>query len=475
MRLVAVSNRITIPRKSVAPGGLAVGVLAALRARGGLWFGASDETTTHEAPTTDIVSRDGVTYATIDLPHALHAAYYNGFANGTLWPLFHSFLGSFHYSGREYDAYDAVNGLFAKHVAALLEPDDLVWVHDYHLVPLAEKLRGLGVAQRLGFFLHIPFPPFDVLRALPTCAELIRALLAYDSVGFQTVGDRANFLAAVRALWSEHLVGPDDTVTLNGRTIRTGVYPIGVDLNEIEQAATESTHRETVQRMLRGLLDRRLVIGVDRLDYSKGLVERFNAYREFLETYPEQQNRVTFLQIAPLSRTDVRAYAEIRRVLEQAAGRTNGRFADTDWTPIRYLNRDFPRDVLMGFLRAAQVCLVTPLRDGMNLVAKEFVAAQNPDDPGVLVLSALAGAAAEFGDALIVNPYDSRAIARAVQTALTMPLIERRDRHQKLLAALRQNDIDRWHNRFLDSLAPAAVAPLPSYATVPLPRQKYAT
>jgi trehalose 6-phosphate synthase len=472
MRLVNISNRISIPRRAAAPGGLAVGVLAALRARGGLWFGSSGETTEQEPTAPQVMVQDGLTYATIDLPASVHAAYYNGFANGTLWPLFHSFLGSFRYSARDYAAYEAVNALFARHCAPMLHEDDLIWVHDYHLIPLAEKLRTAGAAQRMGFFLHIPFPPFDVLRALPICAELVRGLLAYDSLGFQTAGDRNNFLAAVAALWSDHLLGPDGTLVVNGRSIRTDVYPIGVDVDEIAAASVTATQSEPVQRMIRGMLERKLVIGVDRLDYSKGLVERFNAYREFLETYPDQENRVTFLQIAPLSRTDVRAYAEIRRSLEQAAGRINGRFADTDWTPIRYLNRDFPRDTLMGFLRAAQVCLVTPVRDGMNLVAKEFVAAQNPDDPGVLVLSALAGAAVELDHALIVNPYDSRAIARAVQTALTMPLIERRDRHQKLLAALRANDIHRWHTRFLEALAP--VSPTPNYATVTFPRAKIA-
>ena len=180
------------------------------------------------------------------------------------------------------------------------------------------------------------------------------------------------------------------------------------------------------------------MIGVDRLDYSKGLVERFKAYERFLETHPENQNRVTFLQIAPLSRSDVRAYAEIRRDLEQTTGRTNGRFADTDWTPIRYLNRNFPHDVLMGFMRSALIGIVTPVRDGMNLVAKEFVAAQDPADPGVLILSTLAGAARELTSAVMVNPYDSRGMAHAIQQAFNMPLAERRERHQAMLDVLRR-------------------------------------
>jgi trehalose 6-phosphate synthase len=204
--------------------------------------------------------------------------------------------------------------------------------------------------------------------------------------------------------------------------------------------------------MSAGLLGRRCVIGVDRLDYSKGLVDRFLAYERYMEAYPASQNRITFLQIAPLSRADVRAYAEIRRSLEQAAGRINGRFAETDWTPIRYLNRNFSHETLMGFLRTACVGVVTPLRDGMNLVAKEFVAAQDPEDPGVLVLSTLAGAAEEMSDAVLVNPRDPGAVADAIHRALSMPLDERRARHERLLAVLRRNDIHTWHGRFVQQL-----------------------
>ena len=216
--------------------------------------------------------------------------------------------------------------------------------------------------------------------------------------------------------------------------------------------AIESLSSDTCKRMLAGLLGRRLMIGVDRLDYSKGLVERFKAYERFLETHPENQNRVTFMQIAPLSRADVRAYAEIRRDLEQTTGRTNGRFADTDWTPIRYLNRNFPHDVLMGFMRSALIGIVTPVRDGMNLVAKEFVAAQDPADPGVLILSTLAGAARELASAVLVNPYDTRGMAHAIQQAFNMPLAERRDRHQAMIEVLRRNSIDAWHSSFVNTL-----------------------
>ena len=227
-----------------------------------------------------------------------------------------------------------------------------------------------------------------------------------------------------------------------------------MDVDGIQEEAVDSMDKQAVKRVrtVAGMFGRSRVIGVDRLDYSKGLLERFEAYERFLETYPENLNRVSYLQIAPHSRSDIRAYAEIRNQLEQASGRTNGRFADLDWTPIRYLNRNYPHDVLMGFMRQSQACLVTPVRDGMNLVAKEFVAAQDPDDPGMLVLSTLAGAAAELTSALLVNPNDIRGVAHAIQQALTMPLNERRERHRQMMETLRRNDIHAWHNRFVNDL-----------------------
>jgi trehalose 6-phosphate synthase len=235
--------------------------------------------------------------------------------------------------------------------------------------------------------------------------------------------------------------------------VRTGVFPIGVDVEAItEQAAVAARDDEQVQRLIAGLLGRKLMLGVDRLDYSKGLVERFASYRTLLESAPELLGKVAYIQIAPLSRTDVAAYAEIRDALEHAAGRTNGQYADTDWTPVRYLNKDFPHNTLSGFLRVANVAVVTPLRDGMNLVAKEFVAAQDPEDPGVLVLSSMAGAARELTDALLVNPYDRSAVALALQQALAMPLSERRTRHEAMMTVLRANSITHWYRSFIECL-----------------------
>ena len=451
-RLVAVSNRIYVPKRGAVPGGLAVGLLSAMQARRGLWFGWDVETAEVASDDPAVVRKDGITFASIDFDQAEYRDFYLGFCNGALWPLFHYFVDGFRFTDAHYEAYQRMNQRFARMLQPLLEPDDLVWVHDYHLLPLAQRLREAGLRQPIGLFLHIPFPNIEVLRVLPVYGEVLQAMLAYDVLGFQTETDRDAFRGAVAYVWGPQTLTGDDAVTVGGRRVLTGVYPIGVDVDAIQREATESLATDTVKRMLAGLLGRRLMIGVDRLDYSKGLVERFKAYERFLETHPENQNRVSFLQIAPLSRADVRAYAEIRRDLEQTTGRTNGRFADTDWTPIRYLNRNFPHDVLMGFMRSALVGIVTPVRDGMNLVAKEFVAAQDPADPGVLILSTLAGAARELGSAVMVNPYDTRGMAHAIQHAFNMPLAERRERHQAMLEVLRRNSIAQWHTNFINTL-----------------------
>jgi len=447
MRLVAVSNRVTAPRRAAAAGGLAVGVLAAMKARGGLWFGWSGDVVDDAPGEPNIIHRGNIALATIDLPRQDQELYYAGFCNSSLWPLFHYFVGTFQYSDAQYEAYGRVNSLFADRLQPLLRGDDLVWVHDYHLIPLGRMLRVAGARQPLGFFLHIPYPHVEALRALPVYGELVRDLLAYDVVGFQTVSDLESFRSAVVDIHGAGALCRDGSICADGGRTFAGVFPIGVDVDATQRDARESLDHEAVRRMQSGLLGRRCIIGVDRLDYSKGLVDRFQSYQRFLERYPDSLNRVTFLQIAPVSRGDVKAYSEIRRSLEQAAGRINGRFADTNWTPIRYLNRNFPHDVLMGFLRSSQVGLVTPMRDGMNLVA-----AQDPRDPGVLVLSTLAGAAHELGDALLVNPRDTQGVARAIQQALVMPLAERRARHRRMLEVLRRNDIHAWHTRFVSQL-----------------------
>jgi len=460
-RLVCVSNRISLPRRSAAPGGLAVGILSALKRTGGLWFGWGGEVTDEEPGEPDIHIREGVTYATIDLPREEFDLYYNGYANEVLWPLFHYFLKGMRYSTEQREAYENVNRAFAQKLTPLLEPHDIVWVHDYHLIPLGRRLRELGVRRPLGFFLHIPFPNIEMLRVLPCYAELLRDLTSYDVVGFQTQNDLTSFHSGIEHLFGAGALRANGRVCVGDSITRAEVFPIGVDVAAVRVEAIDALSSPVVRRMTDSLMGRALMMGVDRLDYSKGLVERFSAYQQFLETYPENLSRITYIQIAPLSRSDVRAYVEIRQLLEQAAGRTNGRFADADWTPIRYLNRNFPHATLMGFLRAANVGLVTPLRDGMNLVAKEFVAAQDEEDPGVLILSNLAGAARELTAALLVNPYDVRAVSHAIQAALSMPLPERRERHEAMMEVLGRNDIATWTRRFVAALEESQEAHTP--------------
>jgi trehalose 6-phosphate synthase len=411
---------------------------------GGVWLGWSGETAAEPSPEPQIVTHGNIDYATIDLTPAQVDEYYNGYCNGTLWPLFHYFPEVFRHEQQHYDAYQSVNARFARHLLKMLQPGDMVWVHDYHLIPMARYLRQHRFTGPIGFFLHTPFPHMQVLRLLPNHLEVIRDLCQYDLVGFQTEDDVRSFRSCVE---------PGECRT------HVAAYPIGVDVDAIVSEAAEGAKEDQVSRMTASLLGRKLIIGVDRLDYSKGLTERFAAFEHFLESFPENQGKVTFLQIAPLSRSDVLAYSEIRQALEQSAGRLNGRFAEADWTPIRYLNRNFTHTTTMGFLRAAQVALVTPVRDGMNLVAKEFVAAQDPKDPGVLIISPMAGAARELTGALQVNPYDKRGMALALERALHMPVEERRQRHRQMLSALRANDIHNWYGTFLDELEEAASTP----------------
>jgi trehalose 6-phosphate synthase len=362
-----------------------------------------------------------------------------------------------------------VNRLFARAVAKQLQDGDIVWVHDYHLIPLGAQLRQLGVRARLGFFLHIPYPNIAVLRALPVYAELVRDLCQYDLVGFQTEEDLEGFQSAVKAVFHDDASFNGEDIRLGSRRVGTGVFPISVDVEAIANSAAETARTdEQVRRLVNGLLGRKLLLGVDRLDYSKGLVERFAAYRTLLESTPDLQGKVTYIQVAPLSRQNVTAYVEIRDLLERAAGHTNGAFADTDWTPVRYLNRDFPHETMCGFLRVANVGVVTPVRDGMNLVAKEFVAAQDPEDPGTLVLSSMAGAARELTDALLVNPYDKAAVALSLRQALAMPLAERRQRHEAMMKVLRRNCIARWSSGFVQRLrSPGPEAARGSHSCTP--------
>jgi len=457
-RLVVVSNRVPAARqKADQAGGLAVGVIGALRATGGLWFGWSGELGDGPPGPAALAQAGGVSYATIDLDRRDFDGFYGGYSNRALWPLFHYRINLVRYEPEDYDAYRRVNAQFAERLAPLLRPDDTIWAHDYHLIPLAEELRRLGVGQPIGFFLHTPFPSWQVMLALPNHAEILRALAAYDLVGFQTPTDLTVFRDYVEREAGGRTDGAG-AIEAWGRRFRAGAYAIGIHPAQAAEEAERALHGKSTRRLVDGLRGRALIVGVDRLDYSKGLPHRFRAYERLLDEQPGLRGHVTFMQIAPPTRERVPEYLELRRELERSSGAINGRYGDVDWTPLRYIGRTVPRATLMGYYRAARVGLVTPLRDGMNLVAKEYVAAQDPYDPGVLVLSRFAGAAHELVEALLVHPFDVGDLAAALGRALAMPLDERRARWRAMYATLSRNDIDAWRTAFTGDLLSAAHA-----------------
>lgn len=451
-RLVVISNRVALP-KQTQTGGMASAMQGALREHGGLWFGWSGKVGGETGATVHHTSDKNVDYATIDLSRADHEDFYTGFANGALWPLLHYRPDLVDYQRSHLDGYLRVNRIFADHLCKMLEPDDILWVHDYHLIPLAAMLRQRGVHNRIGFFLHTPLPAAGLLIALPNHRKLLETLASFDLIGVHTSRDlRAledYFLHEAGAVMQQ-----DGQMSMpGGRLFRAKAFAISIDTEEIAAKALAAESTKEIAQLRNTLVDRSLIIGVDRLDYSKGLPERFQAYARLLERAPELHRKVTFMQIAPPSRGAVAEYRQIRRELERSAGHINGKYATPDWAPIRYINKSFPHRLLTGYYRSARIGLVTPLRDGMNLVAKEYVASQNPDDPGVLVLSRFAGAAEELTRALLVNPADTEEVADALQRALDMSPIERRKRWENMMDVLNRHDITAWRNDFLQALA----------------------
>ena len=449
-RLVIVSNRVPIPKARVtAAGGLAV-ALRDLLTPGAMWFGWSGRLASAPAIQPALVEARGVTYATVDLTAEAHRGFYVGFANGALWPLLHFRLGLMHFRREDYAGYLAVNETFAAALSQVVQPDDTVWAHDYHLMPFGRMLRQHGFKGPLGFFLHVPFVPPSMLEAMPVARELVADLCAYDLVGFQTEEHARDFRDCAQRMLGATIDG--EWVRLNGRRMRVFADPIGIDAQGFAHEAERAANDKLVQRVAGSLVGRQLAIGVDRMDYSKGLPQRFEAYGRLLERHPEHRRKIHFLQICPRSREEVDEYRKLRAELDRLTGRINGRFSELDWTPLRYSTRPAPRATLAGLYRIGRIGVVTPLRDGMNLVAKEFVAAQPDDDPGVLVLSQFAGAAHEFTEALIVNPFDPDAIAEAMHVGLTMSLAERKERQVALKAKVFRTTAEVFCRRFITAL-----------------------
>ncbi len=467
MDLVVVSNCVACAKANNEPmtGGLAAALLPVVEKSGAIWVGSSGRVrnSAHKRSFAEIQSLGAGTLAMLDLPAAHYGGYYEGFANSALWPALHSRSDLIRISPDDYQSYHEVNAFMARSLLRFRKPDTAFWIQDYHFLVLGAELRKLGVHNPIGFFLHTPWPVRSAITGIPHHRQLVEAMLAFDLIGFQTEEDCENFAGYLRA--DIGLDTENGTVVSPFGSSRLAVFPIGIDVDAFATQAVRAVSSPQVSRLRKSLNGERLAIGVDRVDYSKGLVNRIRAFDRLFEMQPSLKHSVSLLQIATPSRDGIQAYGNLRNELTKLVTEVNSRHGEVDWTPIRYIGRGFSQAILAGFYRTAQVGVVTPLHDGMNLVAKEYVAAQNSIDPGVLVLSKFAGAANELDAALLVNPHDIEGMARTIATALAMPAPERRMRWEAMMQKLRAGTIQQWFTDFVEALEQAAkerpIAPAP--------------
>ena len=459
-RLVVVSNRVP-PASAVVPeggsgsvpvGGLVSAVKPMMDKHGGVWLGWSGRSTQRRASYEPTVSDLGpIKLITLDLSEDESSMFYTGYSNRTLWPLLHSFPGRVIIRHDTYRFYRRINRRFADVLISILKPGDQVWIHDFHLFHVGFELRQLGWTGSIGFFLHVPFPADDIFSILPWSKETLEALLHYDLVGVHT--DR--YLRNLHDVLDSELGGSLDSrgiYTSDGLSCKLGVYSVGIEPSIFQIYELDGRRSLAEELSLNADPNHRLIIGVDRLDYTKGIPHRLRAFERMLEHHSNLRGKVTYVQISSPSRTRVPEYIQEKDQVERLVGQINGRFSDANWVPIRYLYRSYPQNELARFYHDADVGMVTPLRDGMNLVAKEFVAAQSQENPGMLVLSQFSGAASSLLDAVIVNPYDIDGTAEATYRALRMPLAERRARCMKLMADVSENTASTWGAAFLQDL-----------------------
>jgi trehalose 6-phosphate synthase len=459
--VIVVSNRV-MRAKSDEPvtGGLAAALIPIVKDSGAIWVGSSGETV-DAANSQDSIARIETlgrgALATVDMPAKHYRGYYEGFANSALWPALHSRPDLIQVTTDEYASYREINAFMARALLRFTGPDAVFWIQDYHFLPLGAEMRRLRIGRPIGFFLHTPWADRRTIAAVPNHADLVGAMLAYDLIGFQTDEDRQNFEDYLQYELGIGVV--EGTVASAQGMTQLATFPIGIDVEEFSARASRAATRADVVRLRASMQDAKLVLGVDRLDYSKGLTNRVRAFDRMIEIEPQLKRTVSMLQVAVVTRASIHAYRDLKTELAALIGEVNGRHGEVDWTPIRYLNRSFSQLTLAGFYRTAHVGLVTPLQDGMNLVAKEYVAAQNPFDPGVLVLSEFAGAAKQLDAALLVNPHDIEGMAHQIAAALTMSLDERRERWRAMIAKLRASSVQSWFADFLRALEDARCAP----------------
>ncbi|HEY5921436.1 MAG TPA: trehalose-phosphatase [Kofleriaceae bacterium] len=446
-QLIVASNRLpAVPSgdRQREVGGLVSALLPALEKTQGVWLGWSGA---ERDPGLKLRVEPGESFvrAQFDYPLTWRQRFYAGFCNRSLWPLLHGFM-RVHYADDEWACYKEANKAYAQMVMELSRGSAEIWVQDFHLMLVGRELRQAGHRGRLGFYLHVPFPALDVIETLPWASQIVSGLLDFDRIGFQTQRWADNFIASARGLLG--------TEAETRARQRVRVIPVGIDPDRFaEAAASKTSANESVSLGLEAMLGgRKLILGVDRLDYSKGIPERLEAYARLLENFPEWRNQVSFVQVSVPTRSDVPEYGELRGRVESLVGRINGTYGEADWVPVRYLYRSYDQETLARLYRQAAVGLVTPLRDGMNLVAKEFVAAQDNEDPGVLLLSKFAGAAEHLTLALLTNPYHPDGLAADLDQALRMPREERITRQSALRAIVWRDTSAAWAKRFLDEL-----------------------
>jgi trehalose 6-phosphate synthase len=464
-RLMVVSNRLPFVfsrgadgRWDVSPGsgGLVSALAPVLRNRGGTWIGwagTADEGADLEHAVAAAGQKAGYELKAVPLAAGDVDKFYHGFSNEVIWPLFHDLQSLCNFDPAYWQAYKKVNQIFARVVAAEAGPHDFIWVHDYHLMNVAAELRAAGNRSRTGFFLHIPFPPPDIYFSLPWRLALLHALLRFDLIGFQTTRDRRNFIQCLRALLGEVAVqgkGQVVTVAEGSRTVRVGHFPISIDYNQYVKQASTAPVADRAEELHRLLPRRKLILGIDRLDYTKGIPHRLRAFRNTLERYPALRERISLIQVVVPSRVDIPEYAELKTRIEHLVGQINGAYVRPGgWVPVWYVFGSLSRLDLLAYYRAADIALITPLKDGMNLVAKEYCACSIEEDC-VLILSEFAGAAAQLHrSALLVNPHDIEGVADTIHRAYHMDPSERQARMRRMRRAIREYDVFWWVDGFL--------------------------
>lgn len=465
-KLVVVSNRLPVvltinsqKKFEVKPasGGLVTAMSPVLKTSGGTWIGWAGNYSEENLNVDELLEKanECSTYRckSIDIGLQDYEMYYKGFANEVLWPLFHNVSVYCNYSQDYYNAYKRVNKEFAMTIADEIDDNDFIWIHDYHLIHSGKELRKKGVRNTIAFFLHIPFPPLETFNRIPWRLEIIEAMLSYTVIGFQTKRDKKNFLEVVSLLAGEAAVtekNPTSEILSVFGTTRVSVLPISIDYAEFHDLAKSDTVSKMSSVMKQGYDGQTIMLGIDRLDYSKGIPQRLKAYRRLLECNPDLHNKIKLVQVMIPSREDISRYSALKSEVEELVGEINGKFSQLGWIPIQYCYHSLDREELISYYRASEIALVTPLKDGMNLIAKEYCAC-NVNKDGVLILSEFAGAKDQLGDdALLVNPFDEESFVKTIKTALSMNAAEKHRRMENMQNILKSSDIYWWVDSFLN-------------------------